>query len=420
MLALLLCPSGAWAQMTSTLVANDDGSGDLLNFFNRVYFAQSFVAATGFTLSSVEIHFDDLTTDAAFTVTVHRPHADNAANPGTKVADLTLSGTLSTTTANVFNAPANTDLVAGTYFVQVRRTAGSATQNLLAEGTDAESSGSRTGWSIADSVRYSGNGSSWTTWGAPFRFAIKGTVVVDTTAPTVTSFVRHNPMSKLTNADSLTWRVTFSEDVKNVDAADFGVRNFFAAVTATITVARVTGSSSVYDVTAFGGDLVELNDEVDLGIVLGHGIADTADNALMMPGPTGANESYDLDNTPPAFSTAEVRGTSLVLTFDEDLAPAVNLTNTAFTVKKTPSALTETTVSLSGTPAISGATVTLTLSAAVVATDTGVKVRYTQPTTGTDNRLRDEAGNEVVTFSGTTGDTPPTSPTGAPTSSAPG
>ena len=39
------------------------------------------------------------------------------------------------------------------------------------------------------------------------------TYVVDNTAPTVTSIVRQTPSSSPTNADTLTWRVTFSEEV---------------------------------------------------------------------------------------------------------------------------------------------------------------------------------------------------------------
>ena len=45
----------------------------------------------------------------------------------------------------------------------------------------------------------------------------------DTTSPRVASIVRQIPTSSPTNADSLTWRVTFSEAVSNVDAADFAV-----------------------------------------------------------------------------------------------------------------------------------------------------------------------------------------------------
>ena len=47
--------------------------------------------------------------------------------------------------------------------------------------------------------------------------------VADTTAPTVTSIVRQDPTTTPTNADTLTWRVTFNEDVKDVGDADFEI-----------------------------------------------------------------------------------------------------------------------------------------------------------------------------------------------------
>ena len=105
------------------------------------------------------------------------------------------------------------------------------------------------------------------------------------------------------------------------------------------------------------------------------------------------------DATAPAFASAAANGTSLVITFDEDLAPAGSLLNSAFTVKKT-AASTETTVTLSTTtgPVISGKTVTLTLATALLSTDTAVKVSYTKPTSGTANKLVDAAANETGTF----------------------
>ena len=107
------------------------------------------------------------------------------------------------------------------------------------------------------------------------------------------------------------------------------------------------------------------------------------------------------NTTAPVFASAAANGTSLVITFDEDLAAAASLANSAFRVKKTTSGATEATVvTLSTTvaPVISGKTVTLTLATALVSTDTGVKVSYTKPTTGTANKLVDAATNETGTF----------------------
>ena len=128
------------------------------------------------------------------------------------------------------------------------------------------------------------------------------------------------------------------------------------------------------------------------------------------------------DTTAPAFASAAANGASLVITFDEDLAAAASLANSAFTVKKTASGGSEATVALSTTvaPVISGKTVTLTLGTALVSTDGSVKVTYTKPTTGSANKLVDATGNETATFTDqtVTNNTPAVTVTvpGAPTS----
>ena len=115
----------------------------------------------------------------------------------------------------------------------------------------------------------------------------------------------------------------------------------------------------------------------------------------------GHNPSHRVvtpDSAAPILQNATVTGTDLTLTFSESLGAAASLANGAFTLKKTPQGGTEQTVSLSGSPAISGSTVTLTLSSAVLATDAGVKVSYAKPTTGTNNRLVDAGGAEAADF----------------------
>ena len=220
---------------------------------------------------------------------------------------------------------------------------------------------------------------------------------LDTTAPTVTSIARHDPAASPTNADSLTWRVTFNKDVKNVDAADFAV----SGTTATVTDVDEVTASTVYDVTVSGGGLASLDGTVTLGFAGGQDITDTATpgNDLTNLTPTGTNEpTYEVDNTAPAVASAEVTGTALAVTFGEDLAAADNLANGAFTVEKTPTgSATAQSVTLAGSPAIEGKTVTLTLGAAVLHTDV-VTVSYAKPTSGTDNTLEDLAGNAAADF----------------------
>ena len=131
-----------------------------------------------------------------------------------------------------------------------------------------------------------------------------------------------------------------------------------------------------------------------------------------------------LDETAPSVDSASANGTSLVITFDENLAPAASLSNDAFTVRRTPAGGSEGEVSLSGaaSPAVSGAEVTLTLAAALAHDDTGVKVSYRKPATDAGNRLEDASGNETADFTdeNVSNDTP--APPAAPgnVSAAPG
>lgn len=83
-------------------------------------------------------------------------------------------------------------------------------------------------------------------------------LTADTTPPSTTSFVRQTPSTSPTNADTLVFRVTFSESVTGVANADFVA----SGTTATLNVATV--SASVCDVTLTGGNLAILNGTVGL------------------------------------------------------------------------------------------------------------------------------------------------------------
>ena len=147
---------------------------------------------------------------------------------------------------------------------------------------------------------------SFTRWYLVTGSTITGTV--DNTAPRVASIVRETPTSSPTNADSLTWRVTFSEAVSNVDAADFVVSGTTATVTA---VAAVSGVTGAYDVTASGGNLAGVSATVGLAIASSHNIQDGASNALSNTAPTGTNDnSYVVDNTAPTVTISDVPATS--------------------------------------------------------------------------------------------------------------
>ncbi len=155
---------------------------------------------------------------------------------------------------------------------------------------------------------------------------------LDNNAPTVTSIDRHSPTTAMTDADSLTWRVTFGDNggmIENLDAADFQITGTTASLAVT------EDSTDVYDVTASGGDLANLNGTVTLSFANNHDITDDAGNALTDTTPTsGTNDNtFDVQNVvidpgaPKLVSikrhAQEVRnlGTSLVwrVSFDKHL-----------------------------------------------------------------------------------------------------
>ena len=125
---------------------------------------------------------------------------------------------------------------------------------------------------------------------------------LDTVAPTVSTIGRFTPTDSRTNADSLTFRVTFDESVQNVDAADFTASGVTGE---TISVSPV--SASVYDVTVSGGDVASFTGSVFLSLIPAPTISDLAGNALTNPFPT-ATQGYTLDNAPPEVSSTLING----------------------------------------------------------------------------------------------------------------
>ena len=119
------------------------------------------------------------------------------------------------------------------------------------------------------------------------------------------------------------------------------------------------------------------------------------------------------ETTPPELSTAMVDGTTLTLTYDEELNENSEPSPDAFSVAVGGTGRAVDRVS------VAGDTVTLTLASAVTAADT-VTVSYTAPTDAAAPRIQDEAGNPAASFSDqdVENNTPPpanTPATGAPT-----
>ena len=237
--------------------------------------------------------------------------------------------------------------------------------------------------------------------GTPFGAAVTVTIADDEdtswTAPTVSAIERQTPATSPTSADSLTWRVTFSEDVNNVDAADFAVDG----TTATLAVSTVT-ASTVYDVAATGGDLAGLDATVTLSFATGQDIADTSDNALANTAPTGTDDAtYVVDNTAPTVTITGVPATSdaaftATFTFSETVtgfaaedievgngtaaAFAETTAGTVFTAQITPTANGEVTVDVAADAAEDAAGNGSTAAAQATSTYTAPAVDSTAPT----------------------------------------
>lgn len=192
-------------------------------------------------------------------------------------------------------------------------------------------------------VRTTDNGTGGLTHDKAFTIT-----VVDNVAPTVTSITRQTPSSTPTNADSLTFRVTFSEAVSGIDTSDFSV----SGTTASVASVTQVGSTNAYDVLVSGGDLASLNATVTLAFGVGQNITDaaTVPNALTVTAPTGSNHNtFVVDNTAPSAPSTAI---DLATASDSGTSNTDNTTNvTAPTVR----------VSLTGTSAVAGDTLELLL-----------------------------------------------------------
>lgn len=123
-----------------------------------------------------------------------------------------------------------------------------------------------------------------------------GLVIVSYTIPTA-QIVRQTPTSQLTNASSVTFRVTFSENVSNVTATgdDFAVSG--TATSTALSVNTIT-ASTVYDVVVTG---VSGNGNLNLDFAAGQDIASTATGNLFT-NIISSEQEYTIDTTPPTLS----------------------------------------------------------------------------------------------------------------------
>jgi uncharacterized repeat protein (TIGR02059 family) len=186
--------------------------------------------------------------------------------------------------------------------VQAAYVSGSGTSTLTFRYTVASGNADADGITAASSVTLNGGtirdaaGNDAATTG--ITFASTAAVLVDAVAPTVSSINRVS--SATTNATSVDYTVTFSENVSGVDTSDFTLTATGTAAGAIASIAQVNGSTYTVTVNTISGDGTLRLDLKNAGT----GIADTPGNAIT----TGytAGQTYTIDNTAPAVTSVGV------------------------------------------------------------------------------------------------------------------
>jgi hypothetical protein len=154
--------------------------------------------------------------------------------------------------------------------------------------------------------------------GDPGSLSDNKDIVLDNGAPpSLDSIRRQNPTVAIANADTLTFRLTFTETVIDVDASDFVLTG---ATGTTLAVTAVSGS--MYDVTASGGTLPAYNGVVGLDLSAAQNITDALGNPLPLAEPV-VDETYTLDNSAPSVMIEQATGQA-----DPTGAPPVQFTVT--------------------------------------------------------------------------------------------
>lgn len=118
-----------------------------------------------------------------------------------------------------------------------------------------------------------------------------------TTAPFISSIRRSSDTPGITNIDEVAWLVSFSEQVRNVSAADFEVQGTTASVVSTT---LVNAASNQYRINLRGGDLANLNGRISLGLSEEQDIENVSGVKLSTTLPT-TNETYLIDNVAPTI-----------------------------------------------------------------------------------------------------------------------
>jgi hypothetical protein len=322
--------------------------------------------------------------------------------PGSATNSLTVTWTQQ---AALPTAPAGSSAI--TYAVERRLGAGSyaAVSSGGCSGTKAQATAS-----CVDAPAASGSYTyrviaSLASWTATSSAAGPVTVLVDTTAPTVTSIARAG--ASPTNLASVSWTVTFSEAVTGVSAADFALAR--TGVTGGA-ISAVTGSGTTYTVTSTSG-----TGDGTLGLNLADD--DSIVDVVSLPlGGAGAGngsltgQAYTIDKTAPTAPTALAVPNAVVWSSPPTCA---GVTSGTRYINATATSASASTVAITATVAEAGLTVVVSATSAA----TNVTASVAAPTTAvatTQNLGTLADGTITLTASATdaAGNTSPTSTLG--------
>ena len=184
-------------------------------------------------------------------------------------------------------------------------------------------------------------------------------------SPVVVSLRRRQPPDAKTNSSTLSWRLTLSQEVRNVTAGDFRLTG---PASATLAVNPRTGGR-VYDIGVTAG-LDAFDGTATLGFAADQDIEDPSGVALNTTWPEHAERTYTIDRGAPAATVAPGQATTspfvATIVFSEDVtgfdeAGDVMATDATVTV---PSRSDARTYTVQITPTATGAaTITLTVPA---------------------------------------------------------
>ncbi|MGV6809738.1 MAG: Ig-like domain-containing protein, partial [bacterium] len=298
----------------SSLNDSDNQSSVTFAFSENITgFTESDLTVVGGTISDFSFSDSSNTASATFTandssntngsVTVNTDsYTDLVGNTGTNGTDtVTVDTTNPTVTVDITDTSLNnTDKSSNVTFTFSENITGFIEADLtIAGGTisnfsfsDNSNSGTAT-FTADDNTTTTGsitvNADSYTNLVGNTGTSGSDTIAIDTVNPSLTSFTRKTPPDESTNADTLTFLATFSEDVTGVDNADFTANGVTGS---TINVTQVTAST--YDIQLSGGDLASFNGTVSLDLN-SPSITDLANNALPTNEPS-TDESYTVSN----------------------------------------------------------------------------------------------------------------------------